>query len=332
VDQRSGRILPSQLYSGDGAPGSEQLLVSLSLLGNESRRVVVRRLARPFRPARPLARAYGRFVPERRDDFAWENDRVAFRVYGPALERAQVSSGIDVWAKRVRVPVIDRWYGKGSYSRDSGEGLDFYSVGPSRGCGGLGLWDGQKLFTSRNFHRWRLIATGPVRVAFELGYDPWGPPDARVSETKRISLDLGQNLSRIETRFQVQGGPRTLPVAVGIVRRGEGRLSRDLPTTWLSYVEPPQGSSGQIGCGVVAPARSRFHESEEHYLLVRDHPSDRPFVYYAGAYWSKGPDFSDPDDWSLYLAAFSRREDTPIVVATPTTPATAGAGGQAAGR
>jgi unsaturated rhamnogalacturonyl hydrolase len=328
IDERSGRILPSQLFTPDGSAASEQLLVSLSLLGDETRRVVVRRLARPFRPARPLARAYGRFVPERRDDFAWENDRVAFRVYGPALERAQVSSGIDVWAKRVRVPVIDRWYGAGSYRRDSGEGLDFYNVGPSRGCGGLGLWDGQRLFTSRNFHRWRLIATGPVRVAFELDYDPWGPEGARVTETKRISLDLGQNLSRIESRFQVQGPARPLPVAVGMVRRGEGRLARDSPTTWLSYVEPPQGSSGQIGCGVVGPARTRFHESEEHYLLVREHPSDRPFVYFAGAYWSKGPDFHDPDDWSVYLAAFSRREDTPIAVAVPPSAGT----GQAAGR
>jgi rhamnogalacturonyl hydrolase YesR len=327
VDARSGRFLPSQLLDLDGDGQAEQLLVSLSLHGSESRRIVVRRLARPFRAPRAVARAYGRFVPERRDDFAWENDRVAFRVYGPALEREQVSSGIDVWAKRVRTPVIDRWYPHEGYRRDRGEGLDFYSVGPSRGCGGLGLWEGQQLYTSRNFHRWRLIAAGPVRVAFELGYDPWGAGAMRVTETKRISLDLGQNLSRIEARFTVEGPARPLPVAVGIVRRGEGRLSRDLPTTWLSYVEPPQGSSGQIGCGVIAPdnvnasadavavrSDSRFVESDEHYLLVRQHPSQRPFVYYAGAYWSKAPDFREPDDWSVYLAAFSRRSGAPITV------------------
>jgi hypothetical protein len=217
----------------------------------------------------------------------------------------------------VRVPVIDRWYVGGGYRSDRGEGLDFYHVGPSRGCGGIGLWDGQTLFTSRNFHRWKVIATGPVRVEFELGYDPWGPPGSLVGETKRISLDLGENLSRIETRFTVQGAPRPLPVAVGIVRRGEGRLSRDLPTTWLSYVEPPQGQSGQIGCGVIAPARSKFVESDEHYLLVRQHPSDEPFVYYAGAYWSKAPDFREPDDWSVYLAAFSRRAGAPIALEAP---------------
>ena len=30
---------------------------------------------------------YARFVPEREDDFAWENDLVAFRAYGPAMRR-----------------------------------------------------------------------------------------------------------------------------------------------------------------------------------------------------------------------------------------------------
>jgi unsaturated rhamnogalacturonyl hydrolase len=219
-----------------------------------------------------------------------------------------------VWAKRIREPVIDRWYRADDYHRDRGEGLDFYRVGPSRGCGGLGLWDGTQLFTSRNFRHWRLLANGPVRVAFELDYDAWGPPQARVTETKRISLDLGQSFSRISTRLSVAGPPRSLPVAVGVLRRGEGTVARDEPTTWLSYVEPPQGDSGQIGCGVLAPGNAAFVENAQHYLLVRDHPSDRPFVYYAGAYWSKAPDFRQPDEWSVHLAAFSRRAGAPVVV------------------
>ena len=314
LDARTGQLLPSQLLDENGDAMAEKLLVSLSLLGDGARPIVVRRLARPFRPARPAVRAYGRFVAEGRDDFAWENDRVAFRVYGPALEPRQTSSGIDVWAKRVREPVIDRWYRRADLHSDQGEGLDFYRVGPSLGCGGLGLWDGKTLDSPRNFRRWRLIADGPVRVAFELDYDAWGPAQQRVTTTKRISLDLGQNLSRIETRFAVAGPARPLPVAVGIVRRGEGSLVRDEPTTWLSYVEPPQGESGQIGCGVLGPETVRFVESPQHYLLVRDHPSNRPFVYYAGAYWSKGPDFRQPDEWAVYLAAFSRRASAPIGV------------------
>ena len=38
---------------------------------------------------------YARFVPERSDDFAFENDKVAFRIYGPALKNSGVNNGID---------------------------------------------------------------------------------------------------------------------------------------------------------------------------------------------------------------------------------------------
>ena len=37
-------------------------------------------------PIVPDMRACGRFYPERVDDVAWENDRTAFRTYGPALQ------------------------------------------------------------------------------------------------------------------------------------------------------------------------------------------------------------------------------------------------------
>jgi len=54
------------------------------------------------------ARVSARYVPERFDDFAWENDRVAHRAYGPGLDTPAAgksrmsSSGIDLWCKRVR--------------------------------------------------------------------------------------------------------------------------------------------------------------------------------------------------------------------------------------
>lgn len=64
-----------------------------------------------------------------RQDYAWENDRIAFRMYGPALA-AEVNNGIDVWTKRVRYPIVAKWYketessapGKDSYHQDRGRG------------------------------------------------------------------------------------------------------------------------------------------------------------------------------------------------------------------
>ena len=88
---------------------------------------------------------------ERRDDFAWENDLVAHRMYGAALETwAQeplTSSGLDVWVKRTPRLVINDWYMVDDYHRDTGEGADLYSAGRTRGCGGSGLLAGGKLYS-----------------------------------------------------------------------------------------------------------------------------------------------------------------------------------------
>ena len=40
----------------------------------------------PGTPEEPATVACGKFYPERVDDIAWENDRIAFRTYGPALQ------------------------------------------------------------------------------------------------------------------------------------------------------------------------------------------------------------------------------------------------------
>src|SRR5579862_5903484 len=130
-------------------------------------------------PAAPYpTKVFARYVPERFDDFAWENDRIAHRIYGPLLEtpaagnEQMVSSGVDVWSKRVRYPIVDRWYLMGHYHEDTGAGLDMYDVGKkSRGCGGTGVWDGKQLFVSHNWKTWKVLANGPVRVVFELGYE-----------------------------------------------------------------------------------------------------------------------------------------------------------------
>jgi hypothetical protein len=57
----------------------------------------------------PTPRAFARFVPERKDDFAWENDLVAFRTSGPALRPGPENSGIDCWFERVPDPIVDKW-------------------------------------------------------------------------------------------------------------------------------------------------------------------------------------------------------------------------------
>ena len=87
-----------------------------------------------------------------RKDVAWENDRIAYRIYGGPLA-GNVFNGLDVWVKRVRYEIIDKWYDgdslKGkkriSYHIDHGDGADMFDVGKSLGSGACALWINGKL-------------------------------------------------------------------------------------------------------------------------------------------------------------------------------------------
>jgi hypothetical protein len=56
------------------------------------------------------------------------------------MPKKRCGSGIDVWGKKVRYPIINKWYARKHYHEDTGEGADLYSVGTTLGCGGLGYW------------------------------------------------------------------------------------------------------------------------------------------------------------------------------------------------
>ncbi len=251
-------------------------------------------------------RAFARHVPERLDDVAWENDRIAFRVYGPALEGHQTTgSGIDVWAKSTRALVIDRWYQSTDYHKDRGEGLDFYSVGQGRGCGGLGVWNGKSLDSSRVWATQKILESGPDRAAIELTYAPWPTGDRKVRETRRMTLDAGSNLNRVVSTIDADK-PGELIVGIGISRRDGDAATLDKARGLLSAREPKPGPNGTIGCGVLVDPASLVNfvkTKDDHLALIKVTPG-KPFVYYAGAGWSKSGDFPTAESWEKYLRAY----------------------------
>jgi pectinesterase len=264
-------------------------------------------------------KAYGRFVRERRDDFAWENDRIAHRMYGAALETwAQeplTSSGVDVWVKRTRRLVINDWYMVDDYHRDTGEGADLYSVGRSRGCGGSGIWADGKLSVSKNFRNSRSLANGPIRVMFELEYDAWQAGTTVVSEVKRITLDAGQNLDRFESFYKVTPAA-AVQHAAGIKKAAGAQVAFNRETGVLRTWEPVK-EAGSLGCGIVMDpaAIAGAPEADGNVLLTTTVPAGRPVVYYAGFGWDRSGDFTGLADWDRYLEQFSRRLRAPVKVA-----------------
>jgi hypothetical protein len=262
-------------------------------------------------------RVYGRFVRERFDDFAWENDLVAHRVYGPTLETWQkeplTSSGVDVWVKSTRALVVNDWYMVDDYHVDHGEGGDFYSVGPSRGCGGSGIWKGGRLFVSRNFRESRVLANGPIRLVFELRFEPWDAGGVRVSERKRITLDAGSHFNRIESIYSVDGADEvTWAAGIKKAKGAEVRIERERGTlrTWEALKEP----NGNLGCAVVIdPGRlESVAEADGNVLLLGRTNAGRPVVYYAGSGWDKGGDVPGAAAWDGLVENLAHRLSSPL--------------------
>lgn len=269
----------------------------------------------PLRPAtaeEQKARAAVTIADYRFGDLLWENDRIACRIYGRALEAAEApsSSGIDAWGKRVRWPFMDRQLRTGDQHADHGEGIDFYNVGTGRGVGGLGIWYDNKLWTSRNYVRPRILRSGPDVADFTVDYEPW-PVDTlhTVRETRRFSLPAGTNFTRM-TSIIASSSDAELVVGIGISKRpvGGGKLGemkKDEAAARLVWWGPADGEKGRMAAAVIVDpaAFAGFAEDADNYLiLVRIRPG-KPFVYYSGAAWDRGGDFATQDDWNSYVDA-----------------------------
>lgn len=265
-------------------------------------------------------KAYGRFVQERRDDFAWENDRIAHRMYGKELEtwpqEALTSSGVDIWTKRTSRLVINEWYMTDDYHHDHGDGADMYSVGKSRGCGGNGIYADGKLYPSANFVHSHTYANGPVRVMFALDYPAWSAAGVQVTEVKRITLDAGQNLGRFESHYKFQGDAKSLSGAIGIKQSAGSAENTSSESGTLRTWEAVKADGSEVGCAiVVAPGQLlNFAHADGNYLAVTKVPADGIVTYYAGFGWNKTGQFASDDDWDRYVADWARKLQAPLQV------------------
>jgi hypothetical protein len=317
TDTSTGRETLSQAVDSDGDGDFDQLVFQADFAPREARVFLLAR-GEPRLPRKEDFRVYGRFVRERFDDFAWENDRVAHRMYGAALETWRkeplTSSAVDVWVKRTPRLILNDWYMTDDYHRDHGEGADLYSAGPSRGCGGSGIWEGGRLYVSRNFRDSRVLANGPLRLVFELSYLPWDAGAGRqVSEKKRVTLDAGSNMNRFESAYTVQGGSGPLSWAAGIKKAADADVRVERAQASLRTWEPLKGG-GSLGCGIVlAPGLlADVVEAEGNMLMVARAADGRAASYYAGSAWDRNPEFAGRADWDRYLDQWARRVASPL--------------------
>jgi hypothetical protein len=325
INNATMQRIPTQLFSNREGAQPDTLLLLVKLPANGTLNVSLH-LDNSAPKQEPLV--FGRAVPERKDDFAWENQVVAYRIYGPALETTgEISSGIDVWSKRVPNFVVNSFYRQDheaavthnsafSYHKDNGVGLDSYDVGKTRGCGGTGVWTGDKLVVSKNYTAIRVISSGPIRFAFEISYAPWLANGKFVTETKRVSLDAGSHLNKIVSTYTFDGD-QPIQLAAGVAIHDGADVAIPTGENIAAVWDTPQdASAGRIATGLVtlSAEHAKTITAVNHALMIVQRRSGESFTYFAGAAWSKA-DMPTQTDWNSYLDNFKQLQEHPILAA-----------------
>jgi hypothetical protein len=325
VITQTGEILPSQLtYDG-------KLIFQAKFNPNETLSFVIK----TGTPQSFPAKTYGRFIKERKDDFAWENDRVAFRIYGQALIPTDgPSNGLDLWYKRTSDLIIDKWYkddlaGIRSYHNDNGEGLDDYKVGRTLGAGMMAPVENGTVVLNENFTTQEIMENGPLRTTFKLTYKDITVNNKTFSESRTFSIDAGSQLTKVTQEY---GTKEEIVVAAGIVKRSEEDQAFDSSTDGgvriILYEEPESEKVGKVFVTMVFPKglerissvpytiihpKTKREETHIHTFGITKYYPEQPITYYTGFGWNKFgyPTFNDFGD---HIISFADRLDYPLII------------------
>ena len=295
---------------------------------------------------------YGRMYPERVDDIAWENDRAAYRCYGPALQRTgERSFGNDVWVKNTPSLVVEQRYfiEDGSkakiaalkqtdpaaakalemattYHYDQGNGLDCYKVGPTLGCGTPALMIGDSIVMPYCYKEYEILDNGPLRFSVRLVYNTTSyKTDNNVVENRILTLDKNSNFNKMTVWYDGLTVPAD--IASGISLHSEDVDNVVLGKDYIQYADPtdnPKGQNFQIFVGTLFPngvAETKkvmyanpVNGNAGHALgIVKDYKGGQKYTYYFGSAWSKY-DCRTQAEWQERVNSALANIKTPLTV------------------
>ncbi|MFH7001811.1 DUF4861 family protein [Flavobacterium bizetiae] len=311
INSITKKQIPFQLEHR-GQTAIQNLLIQIDIKAKSSLHLFIQK----GKPELFTAKTYCRYVPERKDDFAWENDKIAFRTYGKALEKTEGDAyGYDVWVKRTSKLVLNDRYKRDDYHIDHGDGLDYYHVGFTLGAGNMAPFVKDTIRYSGNYHHWKILDNGPLRSTFQLSYDTWNAGGIKVKAVKIISLDAGSLLNRIENTYTFDDN-NPMPVVVGIIRREkQGIIGLNEQQGIMSYWEPASEKDGITAVGSIlsTPANKMWIDKEQ--LLAKTSVrNNEPIVYYSGAAWDKAGQITNSKQWQDYLDHFNQELQNPLII------------------
>jgi hypothetical protein len=280
----------------------------------------------PGTPAAVRSSVSGRQYPERLDDIAFENDRIGFRLYGPALQRkGEKGYGIDVWVKRTTELVLEELYRNDprlSFHLDYGKGLDCYGVGPTLGCGTPCLIQEGKIVYPWCYDSYKILDKGPLRFTVQVDF----PKTADgIIEHRILSLDKGSNFCEAwvwydstaanASRFTFHA---SLQVAAGLAIRPADPTTVVIGKNYIHYADPttdPDRHQCQIYTALLFPDTDvEIKQMEGHALgILKNYQNGQRFHYFFGAAWSEF-DIRSQAEWQCRIDGFMLARQQPLQV------------------
>ncbi len=308
VYNAEGEEIPSQLVFNE-----EGDLVSILFQADVEANATAQYTISRGKPQTYESKVYGRYVPERMDDYAWENNLTAYRIYGPSLKDPR-TQGVDVWVKSTSKLIINDWFAKNDYHHNYGEGMDCYKVGNTLGGGALAIVDGEKLLLSGNYTTQQCTMNGPLRTSAEFEYAPVEVGGQSVVMRRTISLDADSRFSRQEYVFD--GFEGEIEVAAGVVlhdvkARTDGKNYVAVTEATSDTKDPVR--DGNISLAVVLEGGNVSADVQSHAVVRCRVKAGDKIIMLNGSGWSQGGVVSHAE-WQAQVAEAAEKLAKPLTV------------------
>lgn len=261
-------------------------------------------------PKQEEQKVNARAVPERMDDFVFENNLIAGRFYGEALEGNPTSPGIDIWVKMPGALVADKWYAEAqkdaNYYHHNHDGKDCYKVAVSLGGGASAPVcpvTGEIFFPKTNYRSCEILEQTPEKIVFSLSYPEWQAGEQTVSLVKKVTVCADSYFCQVEDKYSFTGD--SLNVAAGIFRHPSQQtiVEESVGDKFFAIWEKASDQSvepedGMLGVAVASPQASwtRISADLSHGLVGTTLAQGETFSYCFGSCWSKA-DVKSAADW-----------------------------------
>ena len=214
----------------------------------------------------------GRIYPNRWDDLVWENDRCAWRFYGPAAHKHMNNKayGFDTFVKNVSHPIQDQLYHNEltsyginermkrdktpldwnevhrgyTYHRNFGAGMDSYTVGATLGAGATALTPPpsrqgeEELVYPLYYEKAEILDNGPLRFVVRMTMPERTVDGTTVRETRLITQDCGSHFARVEVSYEGLTKPTAVCTGIVVHESAPKAYVLNKKEGFITYAEP----------------------------------------------------------------------------------------------